>query len=81
MRKAMPKRTESRSERTHPSGHLTGTTFAGAKSRPEYRLHIYPDIQHSDVEGFKIEWVREGKIVSTENTYTFNEKELGVYTT
>ena len=26
---------------THPSGHLTGTTFAGAKSRPEYRLHIY----------------------------------------
>ena len=33
--------TESRSERTHPSGHLTGTTFAGAKSRPEYRLHIY----------------------------------------
>ena len=24
-----------------PSGHLTGTTFAGAKSRPEYRLHIY----------------------------------------
>ena len=35
-----------------------------------------PDIQHSDVEGFKIEWVREGKIVSTENTYTFNEKEL-----
>lgn len=39
-----------------------------------------PDIQHSDVEGFKIEWVREGKIVSTENTYTFNEKELGVYT-
>ena len=39
-----------------------------------------PDIQHSDVEGFKIEWVREGNIVSTENTYTFNEKELGVYT-
>lgn len=38
-----------------------------------------PDIQHSDVEGFKIEWVREGKIVSTENTYTFYEGENETY--
>ncbi|KAB3854844.1 PKD domain-containing protein [Phocaeicola vulgatus] len=39
-----------------------------------------PDIQHSDVEGFKIEWIREGKIVSTEKTYTFHEKAPGTYT-
>ena len=80
MRKLCRRGTESRSERTHPSGHLTGTTFAGAKSRPEYRLHIYSRYSAFGCRRFKIEWVREGKIVSTENTYTFNEKELGVYT-
>ena len=52
----------------------------GLKVLPGVEYTFTPDIQHSDVEGFKIEWVREGKIVSTENTYTFNEKELGVYT-
>ena len=52
----------------------------GLKVLPGVEYTFAPDIQHSDVEGFKIEWVREGKIVSTENTYTFNEKELGVYT-
>lgn len=38
-----------------------------------------PDIQHSDEPGFKIEWIREGKVVSEETTYTFSEATLGVY--
>lgn len=38
-----------------------------------------PDIQHSDEPGFKIEWIRDGKVVSKETTYTFSEANLGVY--
>lgn len=38
-----------------------------------------PTIQHDDLEGFKIEWLRNGKIVSTDKTYTFHETELGTY--
>lgn len=38
-----------------------------------------PDIQHKDVEGFAIEWVRDGKVVSKDMSYTFNEAELGTY--
>ena len=38
-----------------------------------------PDIQHSDVPGFKIEWICDGKVVSEELTYTFCEASLGVY--
>lgn len=38
-----------------------------------------PTIQHDDLEGFKIEWVRSGETVSTDKTYTFHETELGTY--
>lgn len=33
-----------------------------------------PTIQHDDLEGFKIEWKRNGDIVSTDKTYTFHER-------
>ncbi|MEY8590813.1 PKD-like domain-containing protein [Butyricimonas hominis] len=38
-----------------------------------------PTIQHDDLEGFKIEWLRNGESVSTDKTYTFHETELGTY--
>jgi hypothetical protein len=38
-----------------------------------------PAIQHDDLEGFKIEWLRDGKTVSSEKSYTFHEAELGSY--
>ena len=40
---------------------------------------LEPTIQHKDLEGFEIEWWRDGEIVSTDTTYTFNETELGIY--
>lgn len=40
---------------------------------------ITPDFQHDDLEDFQIEWLRDGKSVSTERSYTFHEEELGVY--
>ena len=39
---------------------------------------ITPDFQHDDLEDFQIEWLRDGKSVSTERSYTFHEEELGV---
>ena len=39
-----------------------------------------PDIQNSDLEEFRCEWLREGEVVSESVTYTFNEAELGTYT-
>ena len=36
---------------------------------------LSPDIQHDDLENFRIEWVRDGEIVGTEKAYTFHEKE------
>lgn len=38
-----------------------------------------PDIQHSDLEEFRIEWLLDGTIVGTEKTYTFRQSELGTY--
>lgn len=38
-----------------------------------------PTIQHDDLDGFKIEWFRNGESVSTDKTYTFHEMELGTY--
>lgn len=38
-----------------------------------------PTIQHDDLEGFRIEWLRNGQTVSTDKTYTFHETELGIY--
>lgn len=38
-----------------------------------------PDIQNSDLEEFRCEWLREGEVVAEGVTYTFNEAELGTY--
>lgn len=38
-----------------------------------------PTLQHDDLEGFSIEWLRGGKCVSTEKTYTFRETRPGTY--
>lgn len=40
---------------------------------------IAPDIQNEDLEGFCIEWIRDGEVVGLEKTYTFHEKKLGTY--
>lgn len=36
-------------------------------------------IAHSDLAGFKVEWVRAGVVVSTDMTYTFKENQVGVF--
>ncbi len=38
-----------------------------------------PDIQNQDEEGFECQWIRNGEVVATGVTYTFNESELGNY--
>lgn len=40
---------------------------------------LTPTIQHDDLENFKIEWLRDGEIVSTDKSYSFNETKLGTY--
>lgn len=40
---------------------------------------ISPTFKYDDLDGFAVEWVRNGTIVSTEKTYTFREEELGTY--
>ena len=36
-----------------------------------------PDFAHDDVEGFRVEWLRDGKVVGTERTYVFREATPG----
>lgn len=44
------------------------------------REHVFaPTLQHDNLEGFRIEWLRDGTCVSTEKTYTFRETEPGTY--
>ncbi len=38
-----------------------------------------PDIRHDDLENFNIEWKLNNKVVCTEKTYLFNQKEPGIY--
>lgn len=38
-----------------------------------------PNIQHDDLEDFKIEWYVDGEAVSNEKTYTFHKEKLGNY--
>ena len=40
---------------------------------------IAPTFKYDDLEEFAIEWVRDGKVVSTERSYTFREEALGTY--
>jgi hypothetical protein len=43
--------------------------------------HVFsPDIQNSDLDGFRCEWLREGRVVATGTSYTFNEAATGKYT-
>lgn len=51
----------------------------GLKLLPYTEYIFTPDIQHADEPGFKIEWIRDGNIVSEEMTYTFSESALGIY--
>lgn len=41
---------------------------------------LAPDFKNSDLEGFEVKWLLNGKTVGTEKAYTFNEKETGKYT-
>ena len=40
---------------------------------------ITPDIQHADMEGFRIAWYVDDTLVSEDTTYTFNEADPGTY--
>lgn len=51
----------------------------GLKVIRDTEYTLAPDIQNDDLEGFGIEWVRDGKVVGTGKTYTFSEKALGTY--
>ena len=41
---------------------------------------LKPDIQNADLEGFKIEWIRHGEVVSQQMSYVFNEQNIGTHT-
>lgn len=51
----------------------------GLKVLPNTEYIFTPDIQHADESGFKIQWIRGGKVVSEETTYAFSEMNLGTY--
>lgn len=51
----------------------------GLKVQKETELVLAPDIKNSELADFKIEWLRNGAVVSTENTYKFKETQLGSY--
>lgn len=40
---------------------------------------LAPTFRHDDLEGFRIEWLRDGACVSTAKSYTFRETEPGTY--
>lgn len=52
----------------------------GLKVQREVEHILAPDIKNSELADFKIEWIRNGTVVSNENTYTFKEDQLGNYT-
>lgn len=51
----------------------------GLKVQRETEHLLAPDIKNSELADFKIEWLRNGTVVSTENTYKFKEAQLGSY--
>jgi len=51
----------------------------GLKVLPETDYIFTPDIQNQNEENFQCKWIRDGKVVSKDITYTFNEKKLGSY--
>lgn len=52
----------------------------GLKVQRDVEHILAPDIKNSELADFKIEWLRNGIVVSNENTYTFKEIQLGNYT-
>lgn len=51
----------------------------GLKVQKDTELVLAPDIKNSELADFRIEWVRNGAVVSTESTYKFKETQLGSY--
>lgn len=51
----------------------------GLKVQRDVEHVLAPDIKNSELADFKIEWVRNGTVVSTGNTYKFKETHLGSY--
>ncbi len=51
----------------------------GLKVKKGIDFVLAPDIANKELDNFKIEWIRDGKIVSNNLTYTFNEENLGKY--
>ncbi|MEG2060579.1 MAG: PKD-like domain-containing protein [Alistipes sp.] len=41
---------------------------------------LTPTIHHADLAEFKIEWLRDGLVVSRQRSYTFNQSQIGTYT-
>lgn len=52
----------------------------GLEILPDTDYIFAPDIQNSDLEEFRCEWLREGVVVAEGVTYTFNEAAAGTYT-
>lgn len=51
----------------------------GLRLLPNTEYVFTPDIQNKDEEDFQIKWIRDGKTVSTDTSYTFVEEQLGSY--
>lgn len=51
----------------------------GLKVQKGHDLLLAPEIANQDISDFKIEWLRNGIVVSDKLSYTFNEKNLGTY--
>lgn len=51
----------------------------GLKILPGTDYIFTPDIQNKEEGNFQMKWVRDGKTVTTDTAYTFNETKLGAY--
>lgn len=51
----------------------------GLKVLPGIDYVFTPDIQNQDENDFQCQWIRDGKVVATGVSYTFNETKLGSY--
>lgn len=51
----------------------------GLKVQKGTEYVLAPDIKNSELADFRIEWLRDGAIVSTETSYKFKETQLGSY--
>ncbi len=49
----------------------------GLKVEANTEYTFAPTFAHDDVEGFRVEWLRDGKVVGTDRTYTFREATPG----